>query len=39
MESNNNQILASKKRPRKVLPQDFANSFSDKQSFYTYMKE
>ena len=39
MESNPNQFHDSKKRPRKVLPQDFAASFSDKSSFYNYMKE
>lgn len=39
MDSQQNQILANKKRPRKVLPQDFAGSFSDKASFYSYMKE
>jgi hypothetical protein len=39
MESNAQIQSASKKRPRHVMPADFMGSFSDKQSFYTYMKE
>lgn len=39
MTSHPSQLLASKKRPRHVLPQDFSASFSDKTSFYSYMKE
>ena len=39
MESTNSEPQGSKKRPRHVLPQDFAGSFSDKSSFYLYMKE
>ena len=39
MQGNDPNILGSKKRPRHVLPQEFACSFSDKSSFYKYMKE
>ena len=39
MESNPIEPSSSKKRPRAVLAQDFAGSFSDKTSFYMYIKE
>ena len=39
MDSNAQASASSKKRPRHVMPTDFMGTFSDKQSFYTYMKE
>ena len=35
----NSESQDSKKRLRHVLPQDFMGSFSDKSSFYQYIKE
>ena len=35
----NSESDQSKKRLRHVLPQDFMGSFSDKASFYQYMRE
>ena len=34
-----NQSASAKKRPMHVMPQEFMASFSDKSSFYTYLKE
>jgi hypothetical protein len=39
MPPKDNQIMSSKKRTSKVLPTDFAGSFSDKASFITYFRE
>jgi hypothetical protein len=39
MENQQDQVMSTKKRPRKVLPNDFSGSFSDKSSFYNYMSE
>ena len=41
MESNpqGNQPTGNKKRPMHVMPQEFMANFSDKSSFYTYLKE
>ena len=36
---NQNQPSNTKKRPLHVMPQEFLGSFSDKSSFYTYLKE